>query len=266
MPRKFCAISFCTALLAFAALFTSTSAVAQEDCLPPNSFTTPSGWAVTLTEGPVKEGYLYRYTYTVNKSDNGKKYNGGQAPSHFNLAIPNCCPDPINLVGVDHYYESGEGDPTSKWLSGYFQARVAKYTSHPTDGVYSFLASTSTIGETSVCLKVKNKLECGAIAGPVCQEDASSPTLVEIMGPDKFIFVKSNPALKCYDLVYGCDKEDSNEVCLATSPITGRDVRDITYEGVPITIVTSEQKCVTYIQFGEGSTRCPTIGGKTYCR
>ena len=117
MPRKFCAISFCTALLAFAALFTSTSAVAQEDCLPPNSFTTPSGWAVTLTEGPVKEGYLYRYTYTVNKSGNGKKYNGGQAPSHFNLAIPNCCPDPINLVGVDHYYESGEGDPTSKWLS-----------------------------------------------------------------------------------------------------------------------------------------------------
>ena len=266
MPRKICAIIFCTALLVFAALFTSTAAVAQEDdCLPPNSFRTISGYTVTLTEGPVKvklefpigsSNFIdrYRYTYQVNK-----------IPSQFNIAFPTCCPDTIDVKGVDpgFIYPPGIGEPTNSWLYGYFQAFVARVT--PNQDKYIFYVNTSTIGETSVCLKVKNKLECGAIAGPVCQEDASSPTLVEIMGPDKFLFAKSDPALKCYDLVYGCGKEDSDATCLS-NPLTGRDVSDIKYGGVPVTIVTSEQKCITYIQFGEGSTRCPTIGGKTYCR
>ena len=162
MPRKICAIGFITALVAFAVLLTSSASLALEACPePPTSFTTAyTGRTVTFT-GRTPEADSYRYSYQVS---------GATPLNAFGIAVPKCCLEAIQIDDVAYpglVANPGQGDPRTGWLRGYFQAFVVSLPPNAS-GEYSFLAKTSTIAETSICM-LTPYYECGAIAGPACQ-------------------------------------------------------------------------------------------------
>ncbi len=285
MPNKICAMLFLAALVAFTALFPCTAAT-EENCEPPVSWD-KGGWTVTLTESAVREDHdgdpltpdLYRYTYKVCKTGTDCNTWGLW---HMDLAVPCCCPDEIELtpLAADGYkiYECGQGLPIRNWLDGYYQAYVAQFLSgsRTGPGEWSFWADTSTTGATSLCLGVSRwNLRCGTIKGPVCQKtvrlDLKDYLSVEF-GIDQWVFKKSDPSLECYDIVYGCPAEWSDTRCIEEGEIlAGTPIGTIQDSNNPsgdesATGIFVEGECIVWAQFGTGTTRCPIIGGKKYCR
>jgi hypothetical protein len=277
MPKNISATKICTACITIALLLiTSGFEVLAEDCSPVYSFTV-DGTTISLME-PVYETTIngeqfYRYDYQVE----------GKKPNHFNIAIPYCCGDEIQIKDVPgeknkvKFYERGKGEPTKKWLAGYFQARVARITAFPSSGSYSFLANTDTVGETTVCLKKKNKLLCYPIQGPACyQSSLGGETNSVVFGDSKWVF-KTIDKTKCLYEVYQCNSDTSDENCVnVNNLITEEEATSISsivlpVEGSPTEVEAASKieapgECILWAQFSENTTRCPIIRGKKYCR
>jgi len=123
----------------------------------------------------------YEYKFTIEGPSNQDYTTKGL--DHIYWFKPDCCyeNDQILMFQGDPEHTCfyvGEGEPTMKFGQGNFQASTCKFTANTSDTEWPFKASTNKTGEISVCLKVKNALECCAIRGPVCG-DGSEPRLGE---------------------------------------------------------------------------------------
>jgi hypothetical protein len=196
----------------------------------------------------------------------------------MNLAVPDCCPQEKKIIltkasGCNEpllKYAVGAGDPITKFERGdqfVYAARLPFWG--PRVEERSFCANTGNLGPTSVCLDrmFNPTLDCCKIQGPSCVQEISSFTVSYVFGPDKWVFVKTNPSIDCYDKVYGCGREDTDENCIVNANIiTPTDISLIEKAASGgATIVAAEGECIVWAQFGEGTQRCCIVGGKQYC-
>jgi hypothetical protein len=196
----------------------------------------------------------------------------------MNLAVPDCCPQEKKIIltkasGCNEplmNFAIGAGDPITKFERGdqfVYAARLPFWG--PRVEERSFCANTGSLSPTSVCLDrmLQPTLDCCKIQGPSCVQEISSFTVSYVFGPDKWVFVKTNPSVDCYDEVYACSKDTEDEDCIDTSnKITGTPISEISKADSSATIVAAEGECIVWAQFGEATTRCPIVGGIKYCR
>ena len=159
-------------MVALVALYSSTGAVAQDECEVPLSCTTQSGWTITLMDGYPMEisPDIYELKYSVkNQKGDTKGLN------HINFSIPVCCPDPISILysepAVHIYLPPGTPDDTTGFGKGIQQIFVLKWSlNDPQDTDWFFHTNTKELTKGSVGLKVGNKFELCEIAVPGCPE------------------------------------------------------------------------------------------------
>jgi hypothetical protein len=83
---------------------------------------------------------------------------------------------------------------------------VAKFTNQQQDNKWSFCANVEALAETSVCLKVKNKLECCKILAPTCPAPPEKPVSSENIPVNQLELayeIVSDSAGNCIDLAVG---------------------------------------------------------------
>ena len=285
MPKKIHAMFLFAVMIAIVVIATPALVAATEEECPVagKSCETPHGWTVTLLDDyPILDTNrcpgTWDYRYEVCKPGTGG--NTGvpcRAPglARVNLAVPDCCPDKVELTKAKGCLEPlrtfpvGVGDPVTKFERGdqfVFAARLPFW--RPRVHERSFCANTGSLEETSICLdrRYQPKLDCCKIRGPACTPDVIVGRQSFTFGPDKWIFQRSNPSLKCPDIIFGCDKDTPDEECNELIP--GLDIGGIidTNDGEEATIIEAEGECIVWFQFGTFSRRCPVIGGKKYCR
>jgi len=186
MPRRIARTLLFIAMVTFIAVFAVTEVMAQTCPEPSESCSTPDGWTISLVDGPRSDGLCsegsYLYTYQVCMPGTGGDGQPGcdtKGLGHVNMALPDCCPNKIDLgqVGQDtlQEYPVGDGDPTTYFERGDQFVKVAKFTLNKADALWSFCAGTDVTDSTSVCLKVKNELTCCKILAPACLPPPNQP-------------------------------------------------------------------------------------------
>jgi hypothetical protein len=203
MMKKIATLSLCAVMVTVVVLFTTTEVMAQQCSDPPTMCTTPGGWRIFAGEeidgitygecmGDAKtkvdhdgdpltpEITFYPCDYVVCKPGTGPgtgvECDSGRL-NHVLMAVKKCCPEDIvfDLVSQVHpptVIPYGEGDPVFGWLAGYYQARVLRIPpQNPAEHVFGVISSAGNTGETTICLKSKNSLECcPSIIGLECPE------------------------------------------------------------------------------------------------
>jgi hypothetical protein len=134
MPRKISIAFIFTVVLAMVALFAATDVTAQDCTITNGGCETLKGLTITLVGNAPQKNTSncpgvdnWECIYEVCKPGTG---GPGERPSdskgfnHFNLAIPDCCPDKIILIPPVisdenlRVYSVGAGDPTTKFERG----------------------------------------------------------------------------------------------------------------------------------------------------
>ena len=288
MPRNIIKMLLFAVLVAIAASILPFAAKAQGEGFAADRFCETNGWTITLLGGypmeatdrcPGAGNWEYRYEVCM-PGTNGETCKAiGLA--RVNLAIPDCRPGKVELtkaIGCKEpllTFPVGNGDTITKFERGdqfVYAARLPYWG--PRIHERSFCANTETLDETSMCLDrwFKPTLDCCKILGPACPGGVSIDTTSNTFGPDKWVFVKTNPSLKCPDLVYGCSKGQTDEECInPVNIIPGVNISSIIDSTAPqgdqqATIATADGECIVWAQFGDATTRCAIIGGIKYCR
>ena len=201
--KKMSTLLLCITLLAVLVCSTPTEGMAQQCTDPPTMCTTPEGWRIFAGEEIDGITYgectgdaipnvdhdgdsltppitVYPCDYVVCKPGTGPgtgvECDSGRL-NHVLMAVKKCCPEDIvfDLISQEHsptVIPYGEGDPVFGWLADYYQARVLRIPpQNPSEHLFSIRSSAGNTGETTICLKSKNSLECcPSIVGLECPE------------------------------------------------------------------------------------------------
>ena len=283
MPQKKRAMLLFAVLVAIAAVAAPSAATAMDNTQ--RSCVTSDGWTVKLSDGYPLQGTSrcpglgnWEYRYQVCKPGPAGGTCKATGLLRANLAVPDCssAEDKIELTKAPgcnellYTFPVGAGDPITKFEMGdqfAYAARLPFWMSRIEER--SFCANTGQLNETSVCLDLllKPTLRCCKILGPACGE-ITSEVLSFVFGPQKWLFVRTSPSVKCYDKVYVCEKTDSDAQCMADveNDITPVSIRGLVGDYGEATIVAADGECIVWAQLGDATTRCAIIGGVKYCR
>jgi hypothetical protein len=294
MPKRISATLIFAVVIATFVLFMAAEIMAQDEQCPKTEkwCETFKKWTIMLVDGPKKDsrcevGYLY--TYQVCKPGTGpgnSKPCNSKGFNHFNLAIPDCCPNEIQLTKEGNHelkiYNVGAGDPTTKFERGDQFVYVAKFTNaQPQDHRWSLCANTARLSETSVCLKVKNKLECCKILAPGCEDEFQISVEAEDLDWRGYTWCNywGDPQDPCPTVTYAWPENSDLECKAPFDPDTYdqylTDVFDVetmvdtVSKKKAIFVGTSNQECsqvyAVYEDLGEGNRACIVRNGKKYC-
>ena len=251
-----------TLLLAILVFLTTTEGMAQQCSDAPTMCETPGGWRIFggeeidgITYGECTGDAIpnvdhdedpstppitvYPCDYVVCKPGTGPgtgvECDSGRL-NHVLMSVKKCCPEEIvfDLVSQEHpptVIPYGEGDPVFGWLEGFLQARVLRIPpQNPSEHLFGFRSSAENTGETTICLKSKNSLECCSIIGLECPEpppefaQAAVNTLSYVATADGRQFKEVlDPVTQCPTEIYEiipCDEgapipcDEEGEVCI----------------------------------------------------
>ena len=293
MPKRISVTLIFAVVIAIFVLFTAAEVMAQdEQCPKTEGFCeTPKGWTITLVDGPGSDPKCSGkdlYTYEVCKPKTGPgitKQCNSKGFNHFNLAIPDCCPNEIELTQEGnhtlHIYAVGAGDPTTKFERGDQFVYVAKFTNAQKDHKWSLCANTNKLAETSVCLKVKNELECCKILAPGCKDEFGISVEAEDLDwrgytwcnywgdpqdpcpTETYAWPVGTQGLKCeapFGSEYNQYLTDVFDIDTMVDEVSGKKA---------IFVGTANEECsqvfAVYEDLGEGNRACIIRNGKKYC-